>query len=235
MASVNIFGITFQAVAVLLGIGVLGFWIIGRRHVPTNALVLLTSIAIDIALPCLVLANILTQFSPQEHPDWWQLPLWWIGFTLITVVLSLGTAYIVKRDVRPEFTMSLLYQNGIFFPLIIITGIFGSESIYLVQLFLFIFLHPSFVFSTYALFYGKKAGDQKLNWRRIVNPVMVVTLIGLVIGLASIKSYVPNFLVTILIMVGGMATPLFMLILEEMFIMTLFIAASKAEGYMYGK
>jgi len=53
----NVFLVTFQAVAALLGIGVVGFWIIGRRHIPANALALLTSIAIDISIPCLVLGT----------------------------------------------------------------------------------------------------------------------------------------------------------------------------------
>jgi predicted permease len=160
-----------------------------------------------------VLANILTQFSPQKYPDWWQLPLWWIGFTLVALALSLGTSLMVKKSIRSEWTISLLYQNGIFFPLIIIGGLFNSPAMYLVQLFLFISLQPSLVFSTYTLFFKKKAEEQALNWKRIINPVMVVTIIGLLIGLAGIASHIPEFLIMILTLVGAMALPLFMLIL----------------------
>jgi predicted permease len=209
----NILLITFQAVAALLGIGILGFWIIGYRRVPTNVLVLLTSIAIDISLPCLVLANILTEFSPQQFPGWWHMPLWWAGFTAVSILLSLATSFLVKQEVRGEFAMGLFFQNGIFFPLLIISGIFKSPADYLVQLFLFIFLQPSLVFSTYPLFFRSKPSEKKLNWRRIVNPVLVITLIGLFIDLVGINGYVPNFFIMILTMLGAMATPLFMLIL----------------------
>jgi malate permease and related proteins len=209
----NVLLITFQAVAALLGIGVLGFWIIGRRRVPSNALGLLNSIAIDIALPCLVLANIMAQFAPREYTGWWQMPLWWLGFSVISLALTLVTSFLVKKEFRGEFGMSLFYQNGIFFPLLIITGLFSQPAHYLVQLFLFIFLQPSVVFSTYPLFFSKRPATEKLNWKRILNPVLVVTLIGLVLGLAGVKEHVPNFVVMIIVMVGGMATPLFMLIL----------------------
>ena len=72
----NLFITTFESVAVLLGIGILGFWIIRKRIMPGDILGLLSPIALDIALPSLIFVNILENFSPREWPDWWQLPLW---------------------------------------------------------------------------------------------------------------------------------------------------------------
>jgi malate permease and related proteins len=211
----SVFLVTFQAVAALLGIGVLGFWIIGRRHIPENALGLLTSIAIDVALPCLILSNILIQFAPQTFPDWWHLPLWWLGFSVVAVLLSLLTSFLVNRSYRSEFAIGVFFQNGIFFPLIILTGLFSNPANYLVQLFLFIFLQASIVFATYAMFFKRPDTNAEplFNWRRILNPVMVMTVFGLALGLSGIRAYVPGFLIMILTMVGAMATPLFMLIL----------------------
>jgi predicted permease len=210
----SVFLITFQAVAALLGIGLVGFWIIGRRHMPASALGLLTSIAIDLALPCLILANIINQFSPQSFPDWWKLPLWWIGFTAAALVLSLLCSLLVKKEIRGEFVISLLFQNGIFFPLIIITGIFGGSNDYLIQLFLFIFLQASVIYSTYHLFFrNNKSTNPPLSWRRIINPLLVTTVFGIVIGLAGVTAYIPDFVIMILTMIGAMSIPLFMLIL----------------------
>ena len=205
--------ITFEAVFALLGIGVLGFWVIGRRRVPGTTLAFLSSLAIDIALPFLVLANLIRDFSTNNFPDWWRMPLWWLGFTVISSALSLAASYMVKKEIRSEFAISLFYQNGLFFPLIIITGLFGLGSPYLVSLFVFMALHPSMVFSTYTLFFGKKIQIQKLSLRRIINPVLITTLIGMIIGLVAVNSYIPDFILSILTMVGAMATPLFMLIL----------------------
>ena len=209
----NVFIITFQAVFTLLGIGILGFWIIGRRRVPSNTLAFLSSLAIDIALPFLVITNLILDFSPQKYPDWWRMPLWWLGFTIVALALSLGTSFLVRKEIRSEFTISLFYQNGLFFPILIIGGLFGQGNPYLVTLFLFMIFHPSMIFSTYTLFFTKTIQKTKLNWRRIVNPVLVATVVGLVIGLVTARNYIPDFLVTILTMVGAMAMPLFMLIL----------------------
>lgn len=209
----KVFLVTFQAVAALLGIGVLGFWIIGRRKVPANVLALLTTIAIDMALPFLILSNILTQFSPQTLPDWWHMPLWWVGFSVVTLALSLITAIMVRKEFRSEFAISLFFQNGIFFPLIIITGLFGVNSPYLVLLFLFIFISPSLTFSTYAFFFRQYKKEPALVWNRVINPTLIMTAIGIVLGLLNVKGYIPSFVLMILAMVGAMATPLFMLIL----------------------
>jgi len=96
---------------------------------------------------------------------------------------------------------------------LIIGGLFGQDNLYLVPLFLFVMFYPSMVFSTYTLFFSKGIQKEKLNWRRIANPVLVATIVGLVIGLVSVRDYIPDFLITIVTMVGAIATPLFMLIL----------------------
>jgi len=210
---VSVFLITLQAVLALLGIGLLGFWIIGRRRVPSDTLAFLSSLAIDIALPLLVVANLISDFSPQEYPNWWHIPLWWLGFAVVALALSLLASFLVKKEIRSEFIISVFYQNGLFFPILIIGGLFGGDNPYLVPLFLFVIFHPSMIFSTYTLFFGKRIQKEKLNWRRIVNPVLVATVVGLVIGLASAREYVPDFVITIVTMVGAIATPLFMLIL----------------------
>lgn len=110
--------------------------------------------------------------------------------------------------------MSLLFQNGIFFPLLIITGLFPEQAAsYIVLLFLFIFLQPSLIFGTYSLFFRRKARTPAVSWKRILNPVLVVTVVGIAIGLAGVSQNIPPFLIMVLTLIGGMAIPLFMLIL----------------------
>jgi len=71
----HIFNMTLQSVAALLAIGVLGFWIIKRNIIPENILRFLAILAIEIALPCIVFVNLITQFSPSSFVRWWQYPL----------------------------------------------------------------------------------------------------------------------------------------------------------------
>jgi malate permease and related proteins len=210
----NAFLATFQAVAALLGIGIVGFWVIGRRNLPATALNLLTSIAIDITLPCLVLGNLITQFTPQDYPSWWHYPLWLLGFEILALGLSLLGSLLVNRQYRSEFSISLFLQNAIFFPLIIIGGLFPSQTTtYLVPLFLFTFIQPTIAFAGYPYFFRGKGQNTTFSWQRVLNPVLIITIIGIGFGLAGISRYVPSFLVMILTLIGAMSVPLFMLIL----------------------
>ncbi len=207
----DVFIIVLESVLVLLGIGVIGFWIARRNVIPENVLGFLSTLALDIALPCTVFANIIVNFTPSEFPNWWQLPLWWLFFTAVALILTLITGYISDRNTRAEFNISLFYQNGIFFPLIILSGIFGTNTPYIAQLFIFIMLHPTLFFSSYQLFFKKAGGT--VRWNRILNTVLIATFIAIIIQIAGIKDYLPEFIISIFEILGAMALPLVMIIL----------------------
>ena len=220
----HVFNITLQSVAALLAIGLLGFWIIKRRIIPENILQFLAVLAIDIALPCIVFVNIINQFSPSSSINWWQYPLCWLAFSAIILILSLITMFVSAKATRREFAISLFFQNGLFFPFIVITGIFGSTNPYVAVLFIFIALHPTLFFSTNHLFFkrnniqtdkGLKENEPRSRIRlgRIVNPVLVSTVLAASVKLSGMEKYLPTFVLTVFQMVGGMSMPLLMLIL----------------------
>jgi hypothetical protein len=116
-----------------------------------------------------------------------------------------------KKTTRREFAMSLFLHNGLFFPLAILTGMFGASSPYIVSLFLFMIFYPAFLFNIYPFFFGKN--EKKINWRRIFNIVFISTILALVIRFADVQSYVPSIVLTILTMLGAMTVPLLMLVI----------------------
>ena len=208
-----IFWTIFESVGVLLGLGALGFYIIGRRIMPGNILGLLSPLALDIALPCLIFISIIKNFTLDAFPRWWTIPLWWIFFSILALGLSVaGGMFISQKETRREFAISLFYQNGIFFPLAIITGLFGSDSAYLVMLFLFISFHPALFFSTYRFFFSNRTGE-KINWSRVIHPALIMTIIALIIRLMDGQRLIPSFVITQFSLIGAMALPLVMIIL----------------------
>ena len=213
----HVFNITLQSVTALLAIGVLGFWIIKRQIIPENILRFLAVLAIDIALPCIVFANIITRFSPSASADWWHYPFWWLLYSAIALLFSLGGMSLSQRATRREFALSLFFQNGIFFPFIVLSGVFGASNPYIPILFVFITFHPSLYFSTNHLFFRQKAdGGQPKSPRklsRILNPVLFATLISAGIKLTHADTYLPTFLLSMFQILGGMSLPLMMLIL----------------------
>ncbi len=209
--NVHILVTTFESVALLLGIGALGLMIIGRRILPQEALGVLSVLALDIALPSLVFVNILVNFKPSEFQGWWLLPMWWAGLTIFLAGLTALFSCLSKPDSRREFAASLFYQNALFFPLAILTGMFGGDSPYIVDLFFFILLFPSMLFSTAHLFFG--TSKKSFDWGKICNKILVATVGATLLRLSGADALVPDFVVSALRMVGEMALPLLLLIL----------------------
>ena len=202
---------TFESVALLLGVGALGLWIIGRRILPQEALSILSILALDIALPSLVFVNILVNFNPAEFQEWWHLPLWWAGLTIFLACLTACFSLLPKPGNRREFAVSLFFQNALFFPLAILTGMFGKDSPYIVHLFFFILLFPSLLFSTAHLFFGTAKKSFVLS--KILNRVLLATIVATILRLSGTDAYIPAFVISALRMVGDMALPLLLLIL----------------------
>jgi malate permease and related proteins len=211
----ELFAIVLQSVLILISIGLLGFWIIKRGIIPENVISFLSRLAVDIALPCVIFSNIILKFNPEQIHGWWQLPLWWMLFQTTSFLLVMLTSFISQKDARSEFRLSLFFQNGLFFPLIMITGIFGPGSSYAIMLFIFIIFHPVLFFATANLFFRKKENAKKteLNWARIINPVLLATFLAVTIRLIGGHEYIPSFLLTVLSMLGAMSFPLVMIIL----------------------
>jgi len=208
----HIFVVVLQSVLVMLGIGVIGFWITRRGIVPEHVLSFLSRLAIDIALPCMVFSSTLINFDPSKLPGWWQLPLWWAGFAAVSLVLTIVTSLISKKETHSEFAMNLFFQNGLFMPLILISYIFGTNSPFIPQLYIFIIFHPVIYFSAYQLFFRNKS-RQKMQWSRVFNPVLIATVLAVVLRLWGINKFLPDFITSIFQIMGAMASPLIMIIL----------------------
>jgi predicted permease len=203
---------TFESVAVLLGIGIIGFYIIKRQILPGNILSILSPLALEIALPSLIFVRILVNFTPEEYSDWWHLPLWWGLFTIIAFGLTLCFMYISQKKFRSEFAVTLFFQNAIFFPLAILAGIFPDDPSYMLYLFFYTIFYPPLFFSTYYLFFKTKK-KIKINWRRIFHPVLIATIIAIVIASLGLKISEDNFIIRIFSLLGAMTIPLLFLIL----------------------
>jgi predicted permease len=206
----NILISSFQAVAMLLLVGVIGALMIARKIVKEDFFSLLSPLALEIALPSLVFTDIINNFNPATKTNWWMLPLWWVFFMVVTFVVTLIGMFFANKGNKKEFGVSLFYQNAIFFPLAIIVGMFGRNSDYVVDLLIFVIFHASLFFTTSFLFFSKKG---KINWKKIFHPVLIVTVLAVILKITGFNVYIPSFVISGLEMVGAMAVPLLMIIL----------------------
>ena len=207
----NMFIVVAQSVGIMFFIGALGFLVAKRRLVPTDVLDLLSPLVLKIALPSLIFFRIIKTFNPADFPDWYLYPIYWVIFTIAAIIMANLFKRLFQKDIQEETNLSLVFQNGLFIPIIVITETFGAESSLLIDLFLFTIFYPAFFFNTYHLFF--KQGQQQFSLKKTINPVLIATSLGLILKFTHGDQLIPEFILTALKMVGGMTIPLLMLII----------------------
>lgn len=170
----------------------------------------LNAISLDFALPCLVLVVILKRFHPETMPGWHRFPAGWALFTLISLPLSLISGFAARKEIRREFVFCCFYQNALFFPLAILSELYGQDSKEVANHFLMTFLFPAFLFNTTSLFFQNSL---QINWRKTLHPVLFMSAGGIILGLANLSKSVPNLIINALQQIGAMTVPLLMIAL----------------------
>ncbi|HAR36192.1 MAG TPA: hypothetical protein DCR87_04675 [Acidobacteria bacterium] len=205
----DIFVRSFEVIAAQLGIALVGFFVF-RAKIQDKESVLrfLSTLGIDLALPFLSFSVILKNFNPRAFPDWHIYPLWWLGLTAGLGLLSFLFTLLSRNG--KEFFLSLFFQNGIFFPVALMSGLFGSDSAEVAVLFIFMMFYPSFFFVAIPAVLGMK---QKARWQRLISPVFIATVLAIVIKLAGLEGYLPGFLKGTFQAIGSLSTPIIFLIL----------------------
>ncbi|MCR4410089.1 MAG: AEC family transporter [Candidatus Saccharicenans sp.] len=205
----DIFARAFEVVAAQLGIAVVGFFVFrGQIQDKESILKFLSTLGIDLALPFFSFSIIVKNFDPGSFRQWYVYPLWWLGLTAGLALLSLFFT-LVSRGNR-EFFLSLFFQNGIFFPVALLTGLFGANSAEVAVLFIFMMFYPSFFFLVIPAVLGMK---QKARWQRVLSPVFLATVLAVLLKLGGLDVYLPNFLKSTFLAVGALSTPIIFLIL----------------------
>lgn len=206
-----------EAILSLVGIAAIGFYALHRKIIAPEMLKTLSTVAIELSLPFYVFANLTLNFRPESSPGWWRLPLWWMLFAALTFPLSLAAGRLFHKGIRREASLSIYLYNPTFVAMAVISGIFGGDSPYIADLFLFTMFTIMYQFNIYPVFFQEKGAGMlpsisKFDWKKIFNPLIKATFVALLFRLSGADAYLPKVVFTIAKQVGSMASPLIMLI-----------------------
>lgn len=207
---VETFYSTFEAVAILFAIGLIGFSLISKKILPLALLSALSPLLLEVSLPALSFVKVFQNFKMEQVDKIVLYPASWLVFTFFAFLLAHLFKRIARRQIRGEFGMSLFFQNAAFIPLILIDRLYGKDSSHLVNLFLFTVLYSPFFFNFYHIFFESKG--EGIKWKKVFHPVVVATIAAVLLVLTGLTQLTPTFIIGALSMVGGMAIPLLMII-----------------------
>ena len=118
---ITVFSAIFQLFVISLAAGLLA----RKKIVTENQVSALSSITINIFLPCLIVAKTLVRFNPEKMPLWWIMPL--SGMVLVGAGLALsGLMFRFKSEKRPLMTLASM-QNAVYIVLPVGQMIFPDQ------------------------------------------------------------------------------------------------------------
>lgn len=182
---IEVFALTAQKVAVLLIFIGIGYFLRRHHDLPDDAGRVLSLLCTLLFAPAYSISN----FSKSLTRDVFVEKLGLIGYGVLFILFAIGLAFLLARLLAKESIVrkSLIYAFAIpnygYFGYPVIEGVFGSELLADVMIFLIPLSLATYSFG-YALFMdGKKLPLKKV----LLNPMIFGLVIGAAIGLSGVK------------------------------------------------
>lgn len=194
----------FEQISILLIFVAVGY-ILGKtgivKHEHSKAL---STLLVYVFLPCNVLKTFITRFNVDFISANWNT----IAISSVIVIIFAVASHFIPKPItkdkyeRSVFEYSLVVPNSGYMGIALAEGVFGNAmGIMTMALPLQIYIY------TYGYAILTKQG---LNFKKLINPVLIATALGMVLGL--VKTPVPDFAGSILNSASACMAPISMLL-----------------------
>lgn len=191
--------------AVLIGGAVVRLRLITQEHIKG-----LSVATVEVFLPCLMFSNITRHFNPGEMEYWWVIPL--SGVAMALFGLGMGALVFCRsfRENRNMIALAGLHNAG-YLVLPIGKALYPDrfDGEFSVMCFLFIMGFSPLLWSIgKALSTSTNDGPrEKWNWRGLVTPPLVATLLAIVLVMVGIARRIPETALMPISLLGEAAVP----------------------------
>ena len=168
----------------------------------------LTNILLEISLPCLVVSSFIFDMDDELKSNIIKCFIYSPIILVITIIVSYIALYPIKSDKKIIMQFANVFSNCGFIGFPIIYSIFGSEGVIYASIFNMFFKISVWTYGV-ILFNGNI--DKKDMNKVLLNPSIIAVIIGLIIMIFKIN--IPDVLYSTLDLVGGLTSPLSMIII----------------------
>lgn len=213
---------TFQAMAQIFLLGLVGFLMVKSKLLDTKGLEILSGVVIGVTLPAFNFSQMIQHFDPRGFSNWWVYPL--LGFAIVFGGIILASAVLVFRPKfkdRQEFRALVGFQNSGYMPLMILTAFPQTPEVVALSIYIILSL-VGFDILLWSLGLWLMTGSkgQKFDPSKLINPPMLATLIAVALMFAGIGQKIPMTLLNPVKLLGNCLLPLVMLVLGGNFALT---------------
>ena len=208
------FKITGSAVAQIIILGAMGYFLVKKKVLGDDGLTSLSRLTIDITLPILIFCQLVKDFSFKLYPNWWIFPLISLGITVFGLLVGfLFSSFIRGHQSKLQFISLIAFQNSGYLPLALFAALFPKELLGPMLIYLFLFLlgfnFVTFSAGVYMLTFSK---NKKFDWLSLFSPPVMATILGLMLVLFKFNIFIPEFIFKPLNLIGECTLPLAMLV-----------------------
>lgn len=200
------FGIIFEQILLLFIFMLCGFLLGKSKVLNSEQSKILSVLEIYMFLPCTVFNAFYTNFTVVNIKNYSKLMLSAVVILIALVLLAKFISKLLTKDAygRKVYEYSLTISNYGYMGYAIAQGLFGAEGLLCMVLF-------ALPFSLYTYTFGYAMLTKKeISFKRILNPVIIAILIGIVFGLSQIK--LPAVAETFISKSGACMAPISMLL-----------------------
>jgi len=217
------FSIVFNQVATLLVIIVIGY-IASRLNIITEQVnKKLSEILLNITSPLLIFSSFLMEYSMEKLVNAGYVMALGVVMFIVSIILAEKVLF-AGQDEKKKAVLkaAAVFSNCGYMGFPVIDSILGQEGVFYASMYVTIFY--IFLWSYGVIIYS---GERNLKtvWKAFVSPAMIAVYIGAVVFLFQIP--MPYFISSSAKMVGGMTTPLAMLIIGAIIAQSKLIEAFK--------
>ena len=189
----------------------------------------LSKLLLEITLPLLIVSSFSFTFTPSMGSNILKAFIYGLAIFIITPLFT--KLLLIKTDKRKKniLQFALVFSNCGFMGFPLAQSVFGEEGIIYTSIFNMFF---NFFIWTYGVMLYSEVNDFKEIKKVFKNPGIIAVFIGLFVMLFSIK--IPIVLLSTIKTVGGLTTPISMLIIGSLLAVTNFREAAKDINIYYG-
>lgn len=206
---------TLEQMGFLFLIILIGYVLNKVKAVPDSTASILSKLENNVFIPALVMGTLMTDFTIEKLSSAWQYLVGGTVVAAVSIVLAIIFSRVVAKDryTRNIFTYGLTFSNFGFMGNAVVKALFPAVfPMYLILTIpLWIAIYVWGVPSLLIPSDGERKGFLS-NLSKIINPMFISMLIGMILGISGVVKYMPDFTVSVLDTLGGCMSPVAMLL-----------------------
>ena len=210
MEFITTFKTTLSATVQIFLMGSCGYFLVKRKVINDNGLVILSRLVISLFFPLFTFHQLTNHFSFSVYQNWWIFPLISFGVTLGGFLIGWLTAQCFKNiPFQKEFIALTGFQNSGFIPLMLVATMFTGELAQKLYIYIFLFLVGfDLVMWSFGVWFLTKSKSAKFDLTNLLYSPFTAIVISLLLVLFGWNQAIPEVLKTPIKMFGDCALPM---------------------------